>query len=184
VVAPCVQKVPAAHGFAAAVALPIAAQKPAAHTSEPDSTVPLATVCEGDTVKEAPEPPVMVVPFATPAPESAMPTSSAPEVTLETEREVPAMAPTATGAVAPVSAVLPTVCGVLTVQVQGKALSTEQEPAVMVVPAATPAPSSVMPTDSGVLDETADTESTAPTMEAVKAALGNDGAAPRPAGQK
>lgn len=135
-------------------------------------------------MKEAPEPPMMVVPFATPAPESAMPTSRAPDVTLDTEREVPEMAPTTTGAVAPVSAVLPTVCVVLTVQVQGKALNTEQEPAVMVVPAATPAPNSVMPTESGVLDVTADTERTAPAMEAVNEAPGNDGAAPSPAGQK
>jgi len=135
-------------------------------------------------VKEAPEPPVIIVPFATPAPDRAMPTSSAPEVALDTVSVVPAMAPTTAGAVTPESAALATVCEALTAQVQGKALSTEQEPAVTVVPGATPAPRSVMPTDSGVPDATADTESTAPAIEPEKAALGKDGAAPRPAGQK
>jgi hypothetical protein len=184
IVTPCAQYEPAAHGFAVAVALPAAAQKPAAHARAPDSTVPAATVCGGDTEKDAPEPPVMVVPFATPAPVSVMPTRSTPDVTPDTVSVAPEMAPATTGAVAPVIAALATVCDALTVHVQGKALSNEQEPAVTVVPAATPAPRSVMPTDSGVLDDTAVTVSRVPAMEPVKAALGNAGAAPRPAGQK
>ena len=188
-ISPATQKVPAAHAFASADALPTAAQKPGAHVSAPERVEPAATVCEGDTAY-MPTPPVpefkavMTVPATRPGPESTMPTSSAPEVTEVTVRVVPEMPPTTIGAVAPAMVVpATTVCDVLTVTAQGKALSTEQEPPVTVVPAAMPAPESIMPTAS-VPDVMPVTESAVPAMPPVKDALGNDGGAPRPAGQK
>jgi len=187
--APAAQYRPAPHAFAVAEALPDDKQNPGAHVSAPARVAPAVTVCEGETVY-VPTPPVpelkavMTVPATTPGPESTMPTSSAPEVTEVTVSVVPEMPPNTIGAVA-AAMVVPaaTVCDALTVTAQGKALSTEQEPPVTVVPAAVPAPESVMPTAS-VPDEMPVTESAVPAMPPVKDALGNDGSAPRPTGQK
>ncbi len=188
-VTPAAQYVPAAHACAVADALPAATQEPGAHVSAPERVVPAATVCEGDTAY-VPAPPVpevkavMTVPAATPGPESAIPTSRAPEVTAETVSVAVEILPVTIGAVAADMAVPGgTDSDALTVTAQGKALNTEQEPAVTVVPAATPAPESAIPVRSAP-DKTADTESVVPAMAPVTAALGNEGAAPRPAGQK
>ena len=185
---PAAQYVPAAHALAVDVALPVMTQKPGAHESAPAMTA-LPVVCESETVY-VPTPPlpvpsaVMAVPTATPVPESVMPTSSAPDVTADTVSVVLEMEPVTLGAVTAAKTVsAATICDTLTVTAHGKALSGEHEPAVTVVPAATPTPVSVMPTMS-VPDETAATVSVVPTISPETVALGKEGAAPRPAGQK
>jgi len=145
------------------------------------------TVCERDTVY-VPVPPlpptnaVMVVPLVTPDPESAISTSSTPDVTAETVRVVPEIAPTMMGAVKPITVVLAKVCDTLTVTKHGNELNIEHEPIVTIVPAATLPPESVMPTVS-VPEATADTEKVVLAISPVTDALGKDGAAPRFAGQ-
>ncbi len=119
------QKKPAAHGFALDAVLPSARHAPvlghAVQAAAPAllkvptaherpaavSTVPPETVCDGVTVYE-PAPPVpdpsavMVVPAATPAPESVAPTASAPDATAETVSVVPVMPPVAAAEPEPV----------------------------------------------------------------------------------
>jgi hypothetical protein len=173
---------------------------------------------------------VMVVPAATPPPESAMPTDSNPEDTAETVRVVKEMPPVAAAEPAPagqkepaahaapageaapaahvvpalhgfavaaalpaaaqkpaaqesapVRAVLATVWAGVTVYVPAPPAPVPS--AVMVVPAATPAPDSAVPTNSA-LEATAVTVSTLPAIAPVTLAPSAAGAAGRPWGQK
>jgi hypothetical protein len=111
-----------------------------------------------------------------------MPTRSAPDVTDATESCVPEIAAVTTGSAVAVSATLKNVCDTLTVQVHGKVLKIEHEPAVTVVCAESPAPAMTMLTSSEP-DATAETVSVVPEMAPVNDADGNAGSDASPAGQ-
>jgi hypothetical protein len=102
------QKKPAAHGFALMLVLPVARHLPAVHFEHAAALarsvveeiglgaemVPVHVLVHGFVVSVK----IVMVLAATPAPESVAPTTSAPDVTPEIVRTVPAIEPVATPA--------------------------------------------------------------------------------------
>jgi hypothetical protein len=139
------------------------------------TTLVLATVWEVGAatvyVPTPPEPettPVTTVPGSTPGPETGVPTAIVPSVAALTERVLPEIDATMTGAAAAI-VVLATVCETLTVYVPAPPLPVPT--AVTTVPAAMPGPTIEEPTER-VPDATELTVSVLPDMEPERAATG------------
>ena len=138
-------------------------------------------------MKDEPEPAVTVVPIVTPVPEMIIPMMRVPEIVAETVSVVPETVPVTIGAAVATSAALATVCDILTVQVHGKVLKTEQEPNVikeLAASALVPLPSEMVIPMMSVPDATAVTVNVVPEIKPVTDAEGKVGDDASPAGQK
>ncbi len=112
-----------------------------------------------------------------------MPTINVPDITDVTVRFVPETKPVMFKRVIPPRAAgATTVDGLLMAQMHGNVLAVEHAPETTTVPAATPAPLTVVPTAKAP-DETAESVSVVAEMPPIAVAAVKVGAAPSPAGQ-
>jgi hypothetical protein len=128
----------------------VARQWAGEHASEPENAVPAAAALNvyQPTPPLAPSPSAATRVFAgTPAPVMSMPATTVPDTTDVTVRFVPETEPVMFKRVVPTRAAgATTVDGLLRAHVHGNVLAVEQAPETTTVPAATPAPLTVVPT--------------------------------------